>query len=432
MPLTVLTDRDVKSLLHSLGRQDILDLQQSLGDALHYYSTATETESGCCATYQPQRTQLKRKDGSTTLFMPASSNDGLGVKIVTLPDPSASKPAEAESTASGEPVKLSQPRGSITLLDTHGFPRGMVNAEELTAFRTALASTMLFKKRNNVHDLTVFGAGKQAYWHVRLALLLRPGEIHHLNIINRSYETAKNLMTQLFDPENNKDHKVDRPDIKLITPGHTEYGRLLKSTVRSSSAIFMTTPSHEPLFPASYLTNTEGRRKGRYVAAIGSYKPHMIEIHPDILRQAVAPQHGRHFHKHAKQGGAIIVDSVDSCMREAGEIIQAGLESDQVVELGELIMLRRDAEARRRSRPASVGDNSLSDQSGVQIADDDKCPGKASSGGLDDADLGLKDWLARGNVIYKSVGLGLMDVVVGAELVALADSRGVGVRIEDF
>lgn len=162
------------------------------------------------------------------------------------------------------------------------------------------------------------------------------------------------------------------------------------------------------------------------------YKPNMVEIHPDIIRQAVAPQHGRHFHKHAKQGGAIIVDSVESCMREAGEIIQAGLESDQVVELGELVMLRRDAEARRRNRPASSSNNSLNDQSGIQIADDDKCPGKASSGGLDDDDLGLKDWLARGNVIYKGVGLGLMDVVIGSDLVALADSRNVGVRIEDF
>lgn len=256
MPLTILTDHDVKSILHSLSRQDILDLQQSLADALHYYSTATEGESGCCATYQPQRTHLKRKDGSTTLFMPASSNDGLGVKLVTLSDPSASNPIP--------------PRGSITLLDSAGFPRGMINAEEITAFRTALASTMLFKKRNNVHDLTVFGAGKQAYWHIRLALLLRPDEIHHLNIINRSFETAKDLMKNLFDPENNKDQRVHRPDIKLITPAHTEYERLLKSTVRSSSAIFMTTPSSKPLFPASYLTSPEGRKKGRYIAAIGS------------------------------------------------------------------------------------------------------------------------------------------------------------------
>ncbi|EKG13307.1 Ornithine cyclodeaminase/mu-crystallin [Macrophomina phaseolina MS6] len=440
MPLTVLSDPDVKSLLHSLSRQDVLDLQLSLADALHYYSTAAENESGCCATYQPQRTHLKRKDGSTTLFMPASSNDGLGVKIVTLPNPSASKPSDVADSMSSLSIasggsdahkNLASPRGSLTLLDTDGFPRALINAEEITAFRTALASTMLFKKRKNVHDLTVFGAGKQAYWHIRLALLLRPGEIHHLNIINRSFETGKNLIRKLFDPENNKLHAVDRPDIKIITPAHTEFDRLLKSSVRGSSAIFLTTPSLQPLFPAGHLTNTEGRKKGRYIAAIGSYTPNMIELHPDIVRQAVAPQHGRHFHKHAKNGGAIIVDSVESCMREAGEVIQAGLEADQVVELGELIMLRRDAEARRKSA-LSASESSLGQDSGVQIADDDKCPGGVTGGSLDEGDLGLRDWLERGNVIYKGVGLGLMDVVVGADLVAIADARGVGMRVEHF
>lgn len=161
----------------------------------------------------------------------------------------------------------------------------------------------------------------------------------------------------------------------------------------------------------------------------------MIEIHPDILRQAVAPQHGRHFHKHAKQGGAIVVDSVEACMREAGEILQAGLEGDQVVELGELVMLKRDAEARRRSAAASSSSQSslgTESSAGVQIVPDDNCPGAITGGGLDEGDLGLRDWLEKGNVIYKSVGLGLMDVVVGADLVALADERGVGVRIDNF
>jgi ornithine cyclodeaminase/alanine dehydrogenase-like protein (mu-crystallin family) len=50
----------------------------------------------------------------------------------------------------------------------------------------------------------------------------------------------------------------------------------------------------------------------------------------------------------------------------------------------------------------------------------------------DKASKSLMEWLQRGNVIYKSVGLGLMDVVVGGDLVRLADQRGIGTRIEDF
>jgi hypothetical protein len=86
MPLTVLSDDDVRSLLLQLNKQDILDLQQSLADALHYYSTATEedTSNGCSSSYQPLRTSLKRGDGQTTLFMPASRSDFLGFSTLLL------------------------------------------------------------------------------------------------------------------------------------------------------------------------------------------------------------------------------------------------------------------------------------------------------------------------------------------------------------
>ena len=188
MPLTILTDSNVRSLLHQLSKQDILDLQQSLADGLHYYSTATEEDSNaCCSSYQPMRTALKRNDGQTTLFMPASSNDGIGFKVVTLATSDAKRPSNAssmtsslkatslsESTASSSSFEQPQslesshsttPKGTLQLLDKAGGPRALINAEEITAFRTALASTMLFKKRQNVHDVVVFGAGKSVCPH---------------------------------------------------------------------------------------------------------------------------------------------------------------------------------------------------------------------------------------------------------------------------
>jgi len=480
MPLTVLTDSEVRTLLLGLTKQDILDLQQSLADGLHYYSTSTEEDSnGCGSSYQPLRTSLKRSDGQTTLFMPASSNDSLGVKIVTLAEPesdiakrrtpkngsissgrgslasfdslslSQSSPSieSSNTTFDGPPDSVASkdsttPKGLLTLLDRSGAPRALINAEEITAFRTALASTMLFKKRANVHDVVVFGAGKQAYWHIRLALILRGPEIHHLNIINRSFDRVHHLIQTLYHPHE-QPHvfpKMDiptaqttdlaRPKIQIITPNHTEYERLLKATIRASSVIFCTTPSLTPLFPASYLTNPEGRKKGRYVAAIGSYKPHMLELHPDILRQNVAPDHHRHHHKHALEGGAVIVDSVEACLKEAGEIIQAGLTGQEVVEIGELVMLRRDAEKRRQECVARKSEEGL-DERGVELGECEQRKKKKGKKEKED-DGGLMEWLQRGNVIYKSVGLGLMDVVVGSELVAMADEKGIGTRIENF
>lgn len=148
----------------------------------------------------------------------------------------------------------------------------------------------------------------------------------------------------------------------------------------------------------------------------------MIELHTDIIKQAVAPHnHNHHHHKHAKQGGAIIVDSVEACLQEAGEIIQAGISAREVVELGELVMLKRDAERRRKESSSNL------DSEGVEL----QSVSKSGKAGKED-DGGLKDWLEKGNVIYKSVGLGLMDVVVGKELCDLADRLKVGTRIEGF
>jgi ornithine cyclodeaminase/alanine dehydrogenase-like protein (mu-crystallin family) len=290
------------------------------------------------------------------------------------------------------------------MLDSKGYPTGVVNAEELTAFRTALAATLMFQKRENVHTITVFGAGKQAYWHIRLALLLKGDQIKYINIINRTFERSAKLMKSFYvdDGLETSEAAQWRKDVKFsaLSPGFGEYGRLLKEEVRKADAIFCCTPSIEPLFPAEFLTSHEGRRKGRYISAIGSYAPHMTELHPDIFRQAVAPETGHHHHKHANKGGVVIVDSLESCMKEAGEIIQAKLKPDNLVEIGELIMVKRAA-----LKEVELGG---------------------------DGEKGLVDWLVRGNVIYKSVGLGLMDLVVGGDVVTLARERGFGTTIADF
>jgi ornithine cyclodeaminase/alanine dehydrogenase-like protein (mu-crystallin family) len=287
------------------------------------------------------------------------------------------------------------------MLDAKGYPTGVVNAEELTAFRTALAATLMFQKRENVHTITVFGAGKQAYWHIRLALLLKGDQIKQVNIINRSFERSARLMKSFYELESSEAAQW-RKDVKFsaLSPGFGEYGRLLKEEVRKADAIFCCTPSVEPLFPAEFLTSHEGRRKGRYISAIGSYAPHMTELHPDILRHAVEPDTGHHHHKHAKRGGVVIVDSLESCMKEAGEVIQAKLRPDNLVEIGELIMVKRAA-----LKEVELGG---------------------------DGEKGLVDWLVRGNVIYKSVGMGLMDLVVGGDVVTLARERGFGTTIPDF
>ncbi|KAJ5206797.1 Ornithine cyclodeaminase/mu-crystallin [Penicillium cf. griseofulvum] len=482
MPLTIISRSQLRELLHALSRDEIQNLQRNLAEALREYSSGSQ-EKGCSATYQPQRTAITRQNGRTTLFMPASTGQTIGIKMISLQDGGdagcaierdnldtqekeqiasrrggsfrnsvASLSSELsdlsvgseedkedsnsispvttanESSTAGSSMESStlltgcvnqqnvtsnisktlgawpgagtrdtSPRGCVTLLDGESLPFALINAHELTAFRTALASLMMFNRRKKVRTILVFGAGTQAYWHIRLALVLRGEDIRRVIIVNRSFDRASKLLQEIYQPENAE----WRGDVKFsaVSTDFGEYSRILKTHVRKADAIFCCTPSVEPLFPAEYLTSGEGRQKGRLICAIGSYKAHMTEIHPDILRDEVNIQSAhRHWHKHIHRSGVIVVDSLDAAMKEAGEIIQAGIKPKQVVELGELLMVR-DA-----TRDAAT-------------VDDEKS---------------LREWSQRGNVIYKSVGLGLMDLVTGGDLVRLARERKLGTTVEDF
>lgn len=483
MPLTILSGSQLRALLLSLDRDEIVDLQRNLADALREYSTGTQ-EQGCSATYQPQRTAITRHNGCTTLFMPATTGQTLGIKMISLQDGGTagcalersalefsdsdvssrrsrnssirnsvaslssemsdlsvgSSVEDNNSTTTGtsgtsgtgdstdDSVLLSgccnqlpvnspsisktlgawpgvgtrntSPRGSVTLLDSQSLPFGLINAHELTAFRTALASLMIFNKRKKVRTLLVFGAGTQAYWHIRLAMILRGDEIRRVYIVNRSFDRAAELLRDIYQPEN-ADWRGDAK-FSAMSTDFGEYGRILKAHVRKADVIFCCTPSVEPLFPAEYLTSRDGRQKGRLISAVGSYKAHMAEVHPDILRDEVnvSPPH-RHFHKHTRRSGVVVVDSLDAALKEAGEIIQAGIKPQQVVELGELMMVRHAT-------------HNLSEE---EAAEEEKS---------------LREWVERGNVIYKSVGLGLMDLVTGGDLVRLARDRKLGTTVEDF
>jgi hypothetical protein len=77
MPLTVLSDPNIRELLDSLTLDDVYQLQASLRQALHEYSTGTQ---GACSLHQPERSSLQSPNGTTTLFMPSTSSAGIGMK----------------------------------------------------------------------------------------------------------------------------------------------------------------------------------------------------------------------------------------------------------------------------------------------------------------------------------------------------------------
>ena len=175
--LTILNDAEVKEILHGLAREEVETMQKTLRNALHEYSTNANNDKEECSFQQPERQQLDRKNGTTTLFMPSTSSSGIGMKgvgpnqevrnlrliqdiVVTLGAPRSAALLSKDPDAA-EP-KNPTPRGSLTLMDNDGRPVGFINAEELTAFRTALASSLLIVRRHKPKEIVVFGCGKQA------------------------------------------------------------------------------------------------------------------------------------------------------------------------------------------------------------------------------------------------------------------------------
>ncbi|TGO50584.1 hypothetical protein BCON_0180g00100 [Botryotinia convoluta] len=505
MSLTVLTDSDIKHLLQDLTLKDLEGFQDQMRRALHEYSTGTQDDD-CCSLHQPRRTVLESKHKRTTLFMPSTASAGIGMKVVTLPQPgSSNESSDSDSISTSSSTKNpSTPQGSLTLMDKTGLPFGFLNASETTAFRTALASSLLITPRTKVKTITVFGAGKQAFWHVRLALILRGPTIKQINIISRAFtDRVRNLMKAFLEVPTATKEREGWSNVKfsVLSPAYGEFARLEKEYIRASDVIFCTTPSISPLFPHSILTNTEGRKKGRLIVAIGSYKHHMIEIPLEVVAQAVKVHgSGHHFHRHAEEGGVIVVDTIDGCKQEAGEIIQGNISAKNLVELGELVMLSHGIDPLNHS--SAIDDSDESPRSSLDLhnlnidgtgngdatptpssplsptsppvarsmanifhSENSTSPSSSrspsrkssfsfrkprtgststnttnSSGPLGmlgkevqtEKEDSMSRWLRNGNVIYKSVGMGLMDLVVGAELVRLAREKGVGVSVEGF
>ncbi|KAF6813648.1 proline utilization protein [Colletotrichum sojae] len=376
MAFTVLSDADVKQLFQGFGPADVSHMCDVLTDAFVSYSIGSEAQ------YQPHRAAVVRPSGHTGLFMPATMDGGMSVKIVGLPPPD-------DTTSSGL-------RCVLTVCDGTGRAVGVVNAEELTAFRTSLGSILLYRYRKQTANVVVFGAGKQALWHLRLALVLRGSDVKTVTVVNRSAARAEKLIARLREigaASGVGDCSNVTFSIIEAVPGSVgDEEDALRSAVEDSDVVFCTTPSTERLFPSSWLTSERATEKTRYVAAIGSYKLNMKEIDPDYLRAVVDTSLGSY--APAGRDGVIFVDSREACFLEAGELVEAGIPAEKIAEVGEVAdrLRRADGEEAR----------------------------------------GLRGQLEEGLVVYKSVGIGIMDLALGKAILELVGKHNVGTTIQNF
>ncbi|KAL0253366.1 hypothetical protein SLS55_010343 [Diplodia seriata] len=359
--MLILTESDVSTILRTLTPQHATLFLTALTNALADFTKEKQQQENATSStpppqiHQPQRTfitTLPARD--TVLVMPVSNTTtATTVKTITLP--------------SAGPVK-----GSITVFAPDGELRGVINAAEVTAFRTALATmTVLTRwKHAPLRNLVVFGAGRQVEWHVRLALKLLPGgSIRRVSVFNRGEkrlrEMEKGVLTELREAYPGVVFEA------VAQEGAAQaYGESVKSRLGEADAVFCCTPSREPLFTKKdLLGDGRGAERPRFMSCIGSYKPEMQEIDTETLRAAAR----------------VWVDAKEECLVEAGELIRAGMKPEDMTEVGELFLQGADAKVEE-----------------------------------------------EGLTLFKCVGFGLMDLVMGDKLLELAEQLGKGVKVEGF
>ncbi|GAM41483.1 proline utilization protein [Talaromyces pinophilus] len=368
--MLAVSEKDLTKLLHSLNHTKCCHLLQNLSTALAAFSAQRKTAD--INIHQPARTSIvSEKWSSTTLFMPVSDHASTGFKVVTVP-------------------KVSTPtngiRGVINLLSPEGRLEGVMSAAEITAFRTALASMIPFTRfragglseGGKKKRVLIFGSGKQAEWHARLALLTvpNPTDIEGITFVNRSQQRLEESISSTLVPDLRARYphleinaysreELEQQQQEQEEGGEDAYKTRLRADLASSDAIFCCTPSTEPLFIYDDLTP-----KRRYISLIGSYKPHMQEVDSKTLLSG--------------NNGLIYVDSVEACMEEAGELIIAKVDEKQLIELGELDF--------------------------------------STAGSFE----------GEGNVVFKCVGMGIMDLVIARSLLGMAREQGLGTVVEGF
>lgn len=167
--------------------------------------------------------------------------------------------------------------------------------------------------------------------------MMRGSTIRHVNIINHRFsEAAAGILKRFYAVLRHIKEREgwEKAEFSLVTPSFHDYERLQAENVRDADVIYCCTPSTTDLFDGEILTSHEGRKKGRLIVAVGSFTPNMREIPESLLRQATKSHEKphRHFHRHAEEGGAVVVDTVDGALKEAGEIIAANIGPAQLVE----------------------------------------------------------------------------------------------------
>tara|TARA_Y100000992_G_scaffold206079_1_gene140944 strand:- start:1054 stop:1995 length:942 start_codon:yes stop_codon:yes gene_type:complete len=251
----------------SLNKKQILEMV-SIKEAIHAMKSAFIHLSNGIAHIPPRLNFAFPDKNATSLVMPAYAigNPYYCVKIVS--------------------INYSNPKKGLPLIHSviqvfnafQGNQIATFDGESITAIRTAaasgLATNLMAKKDASI--CTIFGTGVQAAFHMKAMMEIR--NIEKFIIFSRNEDTAAKFCD------------LHKKNIKC------EIGS--KKTLKKSDIICTTTSSKIPLI------KFEEIRPGCHLNVIGSHQPMMREVSSDIIIQS-----------------KIIVDQIEACKKEAGDLI---------------------------------------------------------------------------------------------------------------
>ena len=243
---------------------------------------------------QPPRTMMRLPGGRDAFWvMPSQVNGTLGVKVLT---------AFPGNAGTGHDTH----QGAVLLFGAHGELLAMVDATAMTAIRTAAVSGVATDAlaRDDARVLAILGSGAQAIAHVEAVLAVR--SITQVRVWSRSPENAERLA----------EDAAARFGVGVSVSGSVE------EAVRDADVVCTTTAAHDPILQGAWL------RPGAHVNAIGSGSAADREVDGATLHRA-----------------RIYVDSMESAMREAGDVLlaiaeRAVTEADVIGDLGGVLVGR--------------------------------------------------------------------------------------------
>jgi len=202
----------------------------------------------------PERYVADTPGGALTLLLkPAFADDlnTVGVKMLTQRN---SGPVEGIPTITGIVMLVDKVTGELL---------SIMDGEHITALRTGAASGLATQllSREDAHCMALFGCGSQGRTQLEAVSTVR--DIQRIWVFDSSRERAESFREEMKARVQSEIYIAGSPD-----------------ALKEADIICTATPSEKPLFHKADI------KAGTHINAIGSFKPHMQELDPDLIQSS--------------------------------------------------------------------------------------------------------------------------------------------------